>query len=127
MRKINTITELKAEQKRLRLKQLVLESEIKTEFAALKESFAPLKMLTKGVGNTLSSKDNGIIGNSFGGIAEFLVRNVVLRNSGFLTRLIVPYLAKNTASNIAENNKGEIVDWVTGLISKFSKRKTAEE
>jgi len=126
MRKINTLTELKAEQKRLRLKEQVLQQEIKTEFAALKESFAPLKMLTQGVGNTLSSKDNGIMGTSLGAVAEFLTRNVLLRNSGFLTRLIVPYLAKNTASNAAENNKSEIVDWVSGLISKFTK-KTAEE
>lgn len=127
MRKVNTITELRAEQKRLQLKRLVLESEIKNGFVELKQSFGPLKMLTHGVGSTLSSKDNGIIGTSVGSIAEFITRNIVLRNSGFLTRLIVPFLAKNTASNIAENNKSEIVDWVSNLISKFSKKKTAED
>ena len=127
MKKISTLAELKAEQKMLRLHLTFLETEIKKEFTELKDDLAPLKMLTKGAATAFSSKDNGLLSNSFGSVAEFLTRNVFLKNSGLISRLIVPLLAKNTTSNLVENHKPEIVNWVGNMISKFSKKKTVEE
>lgn len=123
MTKINSLADLKIEQKRLHLRRLVLETEIINDLEKLKEELEPLKSFTKSAGNVLLSKNNGILGNSLGSIANFITKNVLLKNSGFITRLIVPYLVKNSTSNLVENNKSKITDWVDILISKFAKKK----
>lgn len=124
MMKINSLAELKAEQKKLRLRKVFLETEITTNLEKVKAEFEPLKLLTKSAGDVLVNKNNGILGNSLGSVANFLTKNVLLKNSGFITRMIVPYLVKNSTSNLVENNKSEIVDWLGNLVSKFVNKKT---
>jgi hypothetical protein len=74
--------------------------------------------------NLLKSHDNSIVGTSAGFITEILLKKVVLRNAGFFTKLIVPFLAKNVASNVAEENKPKITHWISDLIERFSPKKT---
>ncbi len=124
MRRINTLAELKAEQKALKIKKAMLEAEIKKDFAEIKEDLEPLRLLTKGAKQVLSSKNNGILGGSAGMIADFITKNALLRNSGFLARFILPHLAKNVTSNYVEDNKSQITDWIGNLISKFTRKKT---
>jgi hypothetical protein len=125
MRTINTYAELKQERQRLYLHKAFLEKEIRNDFNEIKEQLKPLQLLTKGASKVLSSKDNSIVGNSVGSLTNFIVKNIVMRNSGFLARLIVPYLAKNVAGNIAEEKKPQITHWIEELISKFRQKKTA--
>ncbi|HEX8515482.1 MAG TPA: hypothetical protein VF868_04725 [Bacteroidia bacterium] len=115
MRTINTLAELREERQRLYMRKVFLETEIKKDFSEIKESLKPM--------NILASHDNSIVGSSAGFLAEKLIKNVVLRNSGFITRLIVPFLAKNVASNLAEDNKPKITHWITDLIEKFTHKK----
>ena len=115
MRTINTLAEVREERQRLYMRNVFLETEIKKDFSEIKESLKPM--------NILASHDNSIVGSSAGFLAEKLIKNVVLRNSGFITRLIVPFLAKNVASNLAEDNKPKITHWITDLIEKFTHKK----
>jgi hypothetical protein len=124
MRTINTLAELKQERQRLYLHKAFLETEIKNDLNDIKEQLKPLRILTKGAVKMLSSKENGIVGNSVGYLTDLIVKNVVMRKSGFLAKLIVPYLAKNVASNIAEENKPTIVHWIEDLISRFRQKPT---
>jgi len=124
MTKISTLAELKAEQNRLRFQKLFLETEIKKDFDELKSELAPLKLITKSAEKILGSKDNGILGNSLGYIADFVTKNVFLKNSGFITRLIVPYLIKTSTGKLVEQNKSKIVDWVSRQVSKLGRKKS---
>lgn len=126
MMKINSLADLKIEKKRLQQRQAALEIEIVNGFEKFKEELEPLRSFTKSAGNILVSKNNGILGNSLGTIANFITKNVLLKNSGFITRLIVPYLVKNSTSSLVDNNKSKIVDWVGSLISKFANKKTGQ-
>ncbi len=125
MMKINSLADLKIEQKRLRQRRVVLETTLLSDLEKLKEELEPLRSFTKSAGNILVNKNNGILGNSLGSIATFVTKNVLLKNSGFITRLIVPYLVKNSTSSLVENNKSQIVDWVGNVISKFTNKKKA--
>lgn len=123
MRTINNLAELKQERQRLNLHKAFLESEIKNNFNEIKEQLKPLQLLTKGASKMLSSKDNSIVGNSVGYLTDLIVKNVFMKKSGFLARLIVPFLAKNVAGNLVEENKPQIAHWIQELISKFRNRK----
>lgn len=119
MKRINTLAELKAEQKVLRLRKTYLEAEMKKDFEGIKEDLAPLKLLT--------SNNNSLLGTSAGMAADFITSNTLVKNSGMLMKLIVPFLVKNATSNIVENNKSKVVGWVEGIISKFTHKHTADE
>ena len=127
MRRINTLAELRFEQRALRSKAADLEIEIRNDIQEIKAMFRPLQLVTTGAENVLTSHNNGILGNSAGLVADFLAKNVLFKNSGFLTRLIVPFLVKNVTSNVVDHNKETIVDWVGGLISRFRHRKKEQE
>ncbi|MCW3086191.1 MAG: hypothetical protein JWP12_3557 [Bacteroidetes bacterium] len=127
MRRINTLAELRFEQRALRSKAADLEIVIQNDLQEIKAMFRPLQLVTSGAEKVLTSHNNGILGNSAGLIADFLTRKVLLKNSGFLTKLIVPLLVKNVTSNVVDNNKETIVDWVGGLISRFKDRKKERE
>ncbi len=128
MKRINTIAELKAERKRLSLRRVFLEDEIKSDFRELKQSFEPLRLIVKGAEKTLVSQNNHVISDTAGQFAKFIAK-ATLRRSGFLSRLIVPYLVKNAASNFVEGNKSKILSWAEVLFTKLAdkKRVKAEE
>jgi hypothetical protein len=121
MKSINTLAELRQERKRLNLHKAFLETEIKNDFNEIKEQLKPLQVFSKGAAKVLSSKDNSIVGNSVGYLTKLIVKNVIMRKSGFLARLIVPYFAKNVAGNVAEENKSKITDWLEDIFLKFRK------
>ncbi|MCE9538187.1 MAG: hypothetical protein K8R85_03090 [Bacteroidetes bacterium] len=125
MMKIDSLADLKIEQRKLRSRRVVLETTLLSDLVKFNEELQPLVSFTKGAGNVLVSKNNGILGNSVGFIANFITKNVLLKNSGLITRLIVPYLVKNSTSSLVENNKSQIVEWVGNVISKFANRKNA--
>lgn len=124
MRTINTLAELKQERQRLYLHKAFLETEIKNNFNEIKVQLKPLQLLTTGAAKFLSGKDNGIVGNSVGFLTDLIVKNVIMRKSGFIARLIVPYLAKNVVGNLAEENKPKISHWIQELMSIFKNKRT---
>ncbi len=120
------MAELKAERKRLSLRRAFLEAEIKQEFKELKKSFEPMKLLAKGAEDTLGDSENHLLGNSVGSVVKFLAKTS-LRRSGYISRLVVPYLARNAASSFVENNKGKILGWLEILASRLYHKKAAKD
>lgn len=123
MRTINTLAELKEERLRLQMRKVFLETEIKNNFNEIKEDLKPIHLIAKGAKKLFKGNDNTAVGDSVGYFTNNIVKNVLLKNAGFLSRLILPYLAKNVASNVVEDNKSKVADWVTGLISRFTHKK----
>ncbi len=125
MKRISTLAELRIERKLLQLHVAFLELEIRKEFSELKSELSPLKIVTKNVGKLLSSPDNRLVGNSVGLLAESLVKNVFFKNSNFINRLIFSFLTKNAVSNLVEDHKLKILDWITKHIPNFLNKKAA--
>jgi len=126
MNKINTITDLKAERIRLRLKSLQLEEEIRSNVDSIKASFAPLQLIKEGASNMFVNNNKGLVNVGISSIVGFLMRNVLLRNSGFVVRLILPFIAKNTANNFVAQNKTKILGWMGNLFLKAVKKKNKQ-
>ena len=120
MLKVNTYKELKAEQTSLRFRKALLETEIKNDFDELKSDFFSFKSVTKNAEEALASKNNHVLGFSLGSLANFLTEKVLLKNSGLVTKMVVPYLIKTATNNLVENNKSKIMGWLGNLTSKLA-------
>lgn len=123
MRKIDNLVQLKAETRRLRAKKAMLETEIANNFNEIKHDLSPLTMIKKGAQKAVSSEQIGLVNNSIAGIVGFVFSKVLLRNSGFITRLVIPFLAKNLTKNYVHDNKTKILGWLGKLITGFAEKK----
>ena len=127
MRKINNLEDLIKERERLTVRKEFLEGEIKNSFHEIKTSLEPLNALRKGASHLLSSKNNDVLSNTVGGAIEFILRNFILKRSGLITRLLVPYLVKNATAGFVNENKTGIINTISTLISAIAKRKSKKE
>jgi hypothetical protein len=103
-----------------------LEREIKHDFQEIKQTLEPFKLLTTGAKKTLTNESNHILSNSVGHVANMIAKNT-LKNTGFLPRLIVPFLVKNVASNLVEHNKTGIVNWFSSIAAKITGKKSTKQ
>ena len=122
MKKIDSLSDLKAERFRLSQKKLFLENEIKNDFKLLKENFAPIQLFTDSAAKMLVNNNIGILNGFTALILDLVLKKVMLKNSGIITRLILPFLAKITANNLISENKTKILGWLGDLILKVGKR-----
>lgn len=120
MLKVNTLKELKAELATLRVRKSVLENDIKTGFDDLKTELTSFRSLSKNAGELLASKENTFLGFSLGTIADIITEKVLLRNSGLITKFLIPLIVNKTTSGLVEGNKSKIMDWLSNFTSKLS-------
>jgi len=123
MRKIETLFDLKTERTRLYIRKAQLENEIKNDFEALKASFAPAQVVADAAATMLVNKNHGLVNGATSTLLDLILKNILLKNAGFMTRLVLPFIAKNTANNFVANNKTKILGWVGDLILKAGSKK----
>ena len=90
----------------------------------MKSSFAPLQLVKDGASAMFSNNSNGIVHQGISTVVGFIMKNLFLRKAGFITRLIVPFIAKNTANNLIADNKTQILGWIGNLILKAGSKKS---
>jgi hypothetical protein len=118
VKRIDTIEELRIERIRLRQKKMHLECEIRNDFSALKKSLTPVQLITEGASKMLLSKNHGVLNELVSGFINLILKKGVLKNSGFLIRMLVPLIAKNSANNFLYENKTKILGLLANLILK---------
>ena len=125
MKQVNTIEELISERARLKLKKDLLENEIHENVMEIKETLKPLSLIKNGIKSITHTKDSSdLVSTSAGSLVEMLVRNVLFRNSGLLTKWLVPKLFNNAASNAVHNNKSFLFEKLADLVLTISKKKS---
>ncbi len=125
MRQVNTVEELISERKRLKLKKELLESEIHENIVEIKEILKPISLIKNGLKSITHTKDTSdLVSNSAGSLVEMLMRNVLFRNSGLITKWLVPKLFNNAASNAVHNNKSFFLEKLADLVLTIGKRKS---
>ena len=93
-------------------KQLVL-ADIEHVKNQLKPATAALKLFN----NVISpDKRNPLLTAGTNTAIDFLLKKFVLGNSGWITKMVVPYLVKNYSSHLIADNKDNIVQKLFSLI-----------
>ena len=126
-RKINTYQELVQEEERLNAQLDLYKGFIKDDIAGLKLALNPFKRIAANIRGLFSRGDNGPLVNfglNFG--IDVLVRKLLLARAGWLAKIVVPYVAKNYASNlVSEDQRKAITKTVGKFVSKILSKKKA--
>jgi hypothetical protein len=110
--------ELRAERTRLRLERAYLESEIERNIQDIKHWLQPIEAVKRKAGKMLVNEHDGILSDSIGALVSLIGKKVIFRNSGIVTRLLVPFLMKNVTANVVAENKDKILTWIFSFLSK---------
>jgi hypothetical protein len=120
--KISNISELRAEQVRLRLKINSLEAEIKNDFEKIKQNINPFHFLKTGVAK--SGGNNFINELTAAGLAfglDFLITRLIFKKSGFLKKMLLSALIQFAGSKILADKSDAIIGVIKNFIEKLKK------
>ena len=122
MSKIRTYQDLLEEKKHLEDELGNKRELIRKDVADLKEEWRPITDLLSSLGKiTTKGKTNPLLAIGIDIIGEVLVKNILLTRSGWITRLVVPFLAKNFSTHILNKDGTSIF---RQLIDRFRNHKS---
>jgi len=128
MNKIQTYDDLLKEELALQSSLAIQKEIIQKEVIQIRENLEPLKktisflskFFTRDNTSTLVSTGINIAG-------DIIFKNVILARSGWLTRLVLPYLVKNYSSHVLSEKPGvlqNIVQKITGGLKRKEPKMT---
>lgn len=117
--RINTYSDLVAEKYRLEALLKAQRELIRADVEELKQELVPVKKAIKFV-SKLGKKDmsNPLATGISDTAIDFLLKKVVLARAGWITRLAVPFIAKNFSSHYLSDLKEGFFSMVSNLFSK---------
>ena len=117
---IRTYEDLLREKSRLEALLQVQKDTIRQDVVEIKEGLKPIRTAI-GVIGTFATRDNSnpLLTSATEGLVNLVVKKLLLARSGWITKLVVPFLVKNISSHLVNDNQGSIL---SALFSFFGKK-----
>lgn len=119
---IQTIDDLRAERARLHNQIQLSKISMRNEIAAIKEELNPARQAVGVLNDVLTSPQKGLLTLGIGLGVDIVLRRTILARAGWLTKLVVPFLVRNAATNILQKNGKGIVEkslvWIKNATEK---------
>lgn len=118
--RITTYEELLQEKARLEALLQAQKEPVRQDIEEIKLELAPVQSAISMVGKFATrDKRNLLLTTATEGIIDLVVKKLILARSGWLTKLVVPFLMKNFSSHFVADNKDK---WLAQLFAWVSKR-----
>ncbi|HEX7692363.1 MAG TPA: hypothetical protein VF408_08235 [Sediminibacterium sp.] len=115
---IRTYDDLVQEQRRLKLQLAGNEQALRQEFAEIKQKIKPVTKMIDFLGKiTTRDKNNPLLNTGIAVGVNLLVKKLLLRNAGWVSKLVMPFLVKNFLSHEAQEHP----EWMRKLAHFFKK------
>lgn len=119
---IQTIDDLRAERARLHNQIQLSKISMRNEMTAIKEELNPARQAVGVLNDVLTSPQKGLLTLGIGLGVDIVLRRTILARAGWLTKLVVPFLVRNAATNILQKNGKGIVEkslvWIKNATEK---------
>lgn len=120
---IQNYAALMAEKERLQNLLKAQKQGIANEIKSIKIELHPATLALKGIGLfTRQNKTLGLINGPLNKGVDFLLKKVILKKSGWITRLVVPFLVKNLVSNLAAKKIEKEIPSVRQILNPQGKK-----
>ena len=123
---IKSMNDLKAERRRLKAEIAEKEQLLKSDFDGFQEAIKPLHVVSGFLSKFVVAKDKDLLNTGIESALSFVLKNVVLARAGWLTKLVVPYVAKKYAGNKITENKADIVHTVREWLHRLQEKRRAK-
>lgn len=107
---IETINDLRAERARLHNQMQLSKIDMRNEILAIKEELNPARQAVGVLNDVFTSPKKGLLTLGIGLGVDVVLRRTLLSHAGWLTKLVVPFLVRNVATNMVQKNGKSIVE-----------------
>lgn len=117
---ITTYEDLLREKARLEALLQAQKELVRQDIEEIKEELTPVKSAIALVGKFATrDKSNLLLTTATEGVIDLVVKKLILARSGWITKLVVPFLMKNFSSHVVADNKDK---WLSKLFAWVSKK-----
>jgi hypothetical protein len=117
--KITTYDELMLEKARLQALMKMHKEQIHQDFREIQEELVPVKNIINTI-SKFTSRESGnlLMTGTANTVIDFVLKKFLLAKTGWVSRVVLPFLAKNYASHFLADNKGNIIQKLASLFKK---------
>ena len=120
---IRTYDDLLAYQQQLKELLALQKQVIHYDIKELKDELSPLTNVVRVASKFFTrNKDHSALVNASGSLVDLVLKKVVLPRSGWITRMVVPFLAKNISSHLVADHKEGLLSKVISIIDHKKKK-----
>ena len=118
MKKINSYDELVQRQHQMQELLTAQKELVKYDFDQLKTDLKPASAALKFVSNITSmDRSNPLINEGIDKVVDLVLKKVILARSGWITKLLIPFLVKNYSSHFLADHKDELIGKLVSLVT----------
>ena len=114
--------DIQIERARLENQMQLSKLNIRNELAAIKTEINPVRQAVGFIGDVFTTPQKGLLSLGVGLGVDVILRRGLLARAGWITKLVVPFLVRNMASNLISKNRESLLE--NGL--KWLKNTTAK-
>lgn len=119
---IDTYEDLMLEKARLKTLFKAQKELIREDINEIKEELAPVKKAISIAGKLTTKESGNFLLNATSNTAiDLVVKKFLLARSGWLMKIVVPFLLKNYSSHVIDENKGTIMNRIFSFFGKKDK------
>ncbi len=119
---IQTLDDLRAERARLKNQLELSKVKMRQEVTSIKTELNPARQAVGVISDLLTTPKKGLLNVGVGIGVDVLIKKGLLARAGWLPRLVVPFIARNIATNLIQQNKTTLLEnalmWVKKVTDK---------
>lgn len=129
--KLETLDDLRAERARLKNQLELSRVKMRNNVTAIKTEINPARQAVGALSDLLTTPKKGLLNVGVGIGVDIILRRGLLARAGWLPRLVVPFIARNVATNLIQKNRTSLLEnaliWVKKKTEKPVKVPTEQK
>lgn len=118
-KRINSYQDMLEEKARLEALLSAQKELVRQDINELREELAPLKTAVSWIGKvTTKDKGNWLLTATTDTLIDVVLKKMVLKKAGWVTKLVLPFIMKNFSSHVIADNKDKIASALFSLVGK---------
>lgn len=108
--KLETLDDVRAERARLKNQLELSRVKMHNNLTAIKTEFNPARQAVGALSDLLTTPKKGLLNVGVGIGVDLILRRGLLARAGWLPRLVVPFIARNIATNLILKNRTSLLE-----------------
>lgn len=121
--KLESLDDVRAERARLKNQLALSQVKMRKDITAIKTEINPARQAVGALRDLLTTPKKGLLSVGVGIGVDILLKRGLLARAGWLPRLVVPFVARNLATNLIYKNRTSLLENALMWVKKKTEKK----